>query len=94
MLLLFLSIVAMIVVWWDMENVPPLPYDLLKHSHALVNHILVFHHKENLGLFNVQAPIQVLANGCLEGLFKANYIAITKSSICLQHCSSTSSSYG
>jgi hypothetical protein len=83
----------MIVVWWDMENVP-LPYDLLKHSHALVNHILVFHHKENLGLFNVQVLIQVLANGYLEGLSKAIYIAITKSSICLQHCSSTSSSYG
>jgi hypothetical protein len=44
----------MIVVWWEMENVPPPPYDLLKHSHALLEHILVFHHKENLGLFNVQ----------------------------------------
>jgi hypothetical protein len=64
-----------------MENVPPLPYDLLEHSHALLEHTLDFHCKENLGLFNVQAPIQVLAYGCLEGLFEVVYIAITKSSI-------------
>jgi hypothetical protein len=43
-------------------------YDLLDCSHVLLEHILVFHHKENLGLFNVQVPIQVLAYGCLEGL--------------------------
>jgi hypothetical protein len=92
-MVLFFSIVTMIVVWWDMENVPPPPYDLLKYSHALVDHTLVFHHKENLGLFSVQTPIQVFAYGCLEGLSKAIYIAITKSGICLQHCSSTSSSY-
>jgi hypothetical protein len=58
--LVFLFVVAMIVVWWDMENVPPSPYDLLECSHALLEHTLVFHHKENLGLFDVQVPIQVL----------------------------------
>jgi hypothetical protein len=93
-LLLFLSIVAMIVVWWEMENVPPLPYDLLEHSHVLLNHILVFHCKENLGLFNVQMPIQVLAYGCLEGLFEVVYITITKLGIYLQHCCYTSTSFG
>ncbi len=77
-----------------MENVPPPPYDLLKCSHVLLEHILVFHRKENLGLFNVQAPIQVLAYGCLEGLFEAIYIAITKLGIDLQHCYCISSSYG
>ncbi len=93
-LLLFLSNVAMILVWWEMENVPPLPYDLLKCSHALLEHTLVFHHKENLGLFNVQIPIQMLTYGCLEGLSKVIYIVVTKSSICLQHyyCISSSSS--
>jgi len=75
-----------------MENVPPPPYDLLEHSHALLDHTLIFHHKENLGLFNVQAPIQVLAYGCLEGLFKVVYIFVAKSNICLQHCYYTSSS--
>ncbi len=55
--------------------------------------ILVFHHKKNLGLFSVQAPIQMLAYGCLEGLSKNVYIAITKSNIYLQHCYCTSSSY-
>jgi hypothetical protein len=81
---------AMIVVWWEMENVPPLPYDILERSHVLLNRTLLFHHKENLGLFNVQAPIQVLAYGCLEGLFKVVYIVITKLGICLQHCCYTS----
>jgi hypothetical protein len=76
-----------------MENVLP-PYDLLEHSHALLEHTLVFHHKENLGSVNVQAPIQVLAYGCMEGLFGAIDIAITKSSICLQHGCSISSLYG
>jgi len=37
-LTLFLYIVAIIVVWWDMENVPPLPYDFLECSHALSEH--------------------------------------------------------
>ncbi len=82
-LLLFLFVVATIVVWWGMENVPPLPYDLLKHSHVLLEHTLVFHHKENLGLFSVQVPIQVLAYGCLEGLFEIIYTSITKSNIYL-----------
>jgi len=68
----------MIVVWWEMENVLPPPYDLLKHSHGFLKHILVFHHKENLGLFIVQTLIQVLAYGCLEGLFEIVYIIITK----------------
>jgi hypothetical protein len=40
-------------MWWEMENVPPPPYDLLERSHVLLEHILVFHYKENLGLFNV-----------------------------------------
>jgi len=62
-LLLFLFVVAMIVVWWHMESIPPLPYDLLELSHALLEHTLVFHRKKNLGLFKVQAPIQVLAYG-------------------------------
>jgi hypothetical protein len=75
-----------------MESIPILPYDLLEHSHALLKHTLVFNHKENLGLFNVHAPIQVLAYGCLEGLSKAVYITITKSGIYLQHCRFTSSS--
>ncbi len=61
-----------------MENGPPLLYDLLEHSHVLLDHILVFHRKENLGLFSVQVPIQVLAYGCLEGLSEAVYTAITK----------------
>ncbi len=82
----------MIVVWWDMESVPPLPYDLLEHSHALLEHTLDFHRKENLGLFSVQVPIQVLAYGCMEGLFEVVYIAITKSNINLQHCCCISSS--
>jgi hypothetical protein len=69
-----------------MENVPPLPYDLLECSHALLEHTLVFHHKENLGLFSVQVPIQVLIYGCLEGLFEPIYIVVTKSCIYLQHC--------
>jgi len=64
-----------------MENGPLLLYDLLEHSHVLLNHILVFHRKENLGLFSVQVLIQVLAYRCLEGLSKAIYIAITKSDI-------------
>ncbi len=91
-LLLFLFVVAMIVVWWEMENMPPPPYDLLEHSHTLLEHNLVFHHKENLGLIIVQAPIQVLTYGCLEGLSELVYTAITKSNICLQHCCCTSSS--
>ncbi len=66
-----------------MENVPPPPYDLLEHSHALLKHILFFHRKENLGLFNVQAPIQMLAYGCLEGLFEAMYTVVTKLNIFL-----------
>jgi hypothetical protein len=82
----------MVLVWWEMENVPPPPYYLLECSHVLLEHILVFHHKENLGLFNVQAPIQVLAYGCLEGLFEIVYIVVTKSNICLQHYYCTSSS--
>jgi hypothetical protein len=77
-----------------MENGPLLPYDLLEFSHALLKHILVFHHKKNLGLLSVQAPIQVFAYGGLEGLFEIICIAITKSSICLQHCCCTSSSFG
>jgi hypothetical protein len=52
------------MVWWEMENVPPSPYDLLECSHALLEHILVFHHKENLGLLSVQTPIQVFTYGC------------------------------
>ncbi len=91
-LLLFLFVVPMIVVWWDMASIPPLSYDLLKCSHALLKHILVFHCKENLGLFSV--PIQVLAYGCLEGLSKVVYIVVTKSNICLQHCYCISSSFG
>ncbi len=90
-MLLFFSIVAMIVVWWEMENVPPPLYDLLECSHVLLEYTLIFHHKENLGLFNVQVPIQVLAYGCMEGLFEAIYIAITKLGINLQHCCCTSS---
>jgi hypothetical protein len=82
----------MIVVWREMENIPPPPYDLLERSHALLDHILIFHCKENLGLFNVQALIQVLAYGCLEGLFEVVYIVVTKLNICLQHCCYTSSS--
>jgi len=81
----------MLMVWWEMENVPPSPYVLLECSHALLKHIMVFHCKENLGLFNVQAPIQVLAYGCLEGLSEVVYIVITKSDKCLQHCCYTSS---
>jgi hypothetical protein len=77
-----------------MENVPFPPYYLLECSHALLEHILIFHCKENLGLFSVRAPIQVLAYGCLEGLSEVVYIAITKSSIYLQHCCYTSSSFG
>jgi len=53
MVVVFFFVVTMIMVWWEMENVPPLPYDLLEHSHAFVEHSLVFHCKENLGLFNV-----------------------------------------
>jgi hypothetical protein len=68
----------MIVVWWDMENVPLPPYDLLQCSHVLLEHILVFHYKENLGLFNVQALIRVFAYGCLEGLYEVVYIVVTK----------------
>ncbi len=64
-----------------MENVPPSPYDLLEHSHVLLKHILIFYYKENLGLFNVQVPVQVLTYGCMEGLFEIVYIAITKSDI-------------
>jgi len=52
-ILVIFLVVAMIVVWWEMENVPLPPYDLLERSHALLEHTLVFHHKENLGLFNV-----------------------------------------
>jgi len=77
-----------------MENVPPPFYYLLECSHALLKHIRIFHSKENLGLFNVQMPIQVLAYGCLEGLYEVVYIAITKSGICLQHYSCISSSFG
>jgi hypothetical protein len=43
-----------------MEKIPPLPYDLLERFRVLLEHILVFHYKENLGLFNVQLPIQML----------------------------------
>jgi len=85
-LLLFLSIVAIIVVWWEMENVSPSPYDLLERSHALIKHTLIIYHKKILGLFNVKTPIQVLAYGCMEGLFEVVYIAVTKSNMCLQHC--------
>jgi hypothetical protein len=53
-----------------MENVPPLLYELLEHSHALLDHTLVFQRKENLGLFNVQTLIHMLTYGCLEGLSK------------------------
>jgi hypothetical protein len=49
----YIIVVAMIVVWWEMENITPPPYDLLKNSHVLLEHTLVFHHKANLGLFNV-----------------------------------------
>jgi hypothetical protein len=84
----------MIVVWWEMENIPPPPFDLLERSHVLLEHTLVFHWKENLGLFSVQMPIQVLAYGCLEGLSEVVYIAITKLKICLQHCCRISSSFG
>jgi hypothetical protein len=76
----------MIMVWWEMENTPPPPYDLVEHSHALLHHTLIFHHKKNLGLFNMQMPIQVFAYGCLEGLSKIVYTIVTKSSIYLQHC--------
>jgi hypothetical protein len=55
----------------------------IKAFHALLKHILVFHHKENLGLFNVQTLIQVLAYGCLKGLSKVVHIVVTKSGICL-----------
>jgi hypothetical protein len=65
-------------VWWEMENVPLSPYDLLKYSHVLLKHMLVFHHKENLGLFSVQTPIQMLAYRCLEGLFKIVYTIVLK----------------
>jgi hypothetical protein len=75
-------------------KIPPLLYDLLKHSHVLLDHTMVFHCKKNLGLFSVQAPIQVLAYGCLEGLFEIVYIVLTKSGIYLQHCCCTSSSFG
>ncbi len=47
----------MTMVWWDMESVPPPSYELLEHSHALLEHTLAFHHEKNLGLFNVQTPI-------------------------------------
>jgi len=77
-----------------MENIPPPPYDLLERSHALLKHILIFHPKENLGLFSVHTPIQVFAYGCLEGLFEAIYITITKSCICLQHYCCISSTSG
>ncbi len=93
-LLLFLSIFIMIVVWWNMENVPSLLYNLQEHSHVLLKHILVFHHKKNLGLFNVQTPIQVLTYGRLEGLFKAVYTIVAKSNIYLQHYCCTLSSFG
>jgi len=83
----------MIVVWWEMENVSPLPYDLLDRSHALQNHTSVFHHKENLGLFNVQVPIQVFAYGCLERLFEIVYTVVAKLGIYLQHCYCTSLSF-
>ncbi len=46
-------VITMIMVWWDMESVPPPPCDLLEHSHVLLEHTLVFHYKENLGLFSV-----------------------------------------
>jgi hypothetical protein len=49
-----------------MGSIPLLPYDLLECSHALLKHTLIFHHKENLGLFNVLAPIQVLAYVCIK----------------------------
>jgi hypothetical protein len=52
-ILVIFLVVAMIVVWWEMENVPLPPDDLLERSRALLEHTLVFHHKENLGLFNV-----------------------------------------
>jgi len=77
-----------------MVNIPPPPYDLLECSHAFLEHISVFHPKEILGLFSAQMPIQVFAYGCLEGLFEVLYIAITKSSICLQHYCCTSLSSG
>jgi hypothetical protein len=32
-------------------KIPPSPYVLLKCSHVLLEYNLVFHHKENLGLF-------------------------------------------
>jgi hypothetical protein len=76
-----------------MENIPLPPYDLLEHSHVLLKHNLVFHGKKNLGLFSLQAPIQVLAYGCLKGLFKSIYTAITKLGIYLQHYYCTSSSF-
>jgi len=79
----YIVVVAMIVVWWEMENAPFPPYDLLKHSHALLKHHLVFRHKKNLGLFSVQTPIQVLTYGCLEGLFEVVYTIVTKLGICL-----------
>jgi hypothetical protein len=38
-------VVTMIMVWWDMEDVPFIPYDLLECSHVLMDNTLVFHHK-------------------------------------------------
>jgi hypothetical protein len=64
-------------------NGAPPPYDLLERSHVLLKHTLIFYHKENLGLFSVQVPIQVLAYGCMEGLSEVVYIAMTKSYILL-----------
>jgi hypothetical protein len=59
-----------------MENVLLPPYDLLECSHALLEHILIFHHKENLGLFSVQAHIQMLVYGCLEGYLKLSILLL------------------
>jgi hypothetical protein len=87
-------VVAMKMVWWDIENVPPPTYALLEHSYVLLEHTLAFHCKENLGLLSVQMLVWVLVYRYLEVLTKAIYIPITELGICIQHCCCTSSSFG
>jgi hypothetical protein len=48
--------------------------------------------QREFGLVQCATPNQVLACGCLEGLFEVVNIAITKLSISLQHCFYSSSS--
>jgi hypothetical protein len=64
-------------------DVPPPLYDLMEHSHVLLDHTIMFHCKKNLGMFSLQMLIQVITYGCLEGLFEFVYTIVTKLSIYL-----------